>query len=89
MEPLYLNKVNRQNIGFHFFDLMLILIEKTRVDVIDDENWKKNWSISRNNYDILRDNCIKDAKKTFKCNKKKAENVFEWFYKEFGLHIKN
>jgi len=89
MEPLYLNKVNRQNIGFHFFDFMLVLIGKTRVDVIDDDDWKHNWHISRNNYDILRDHCIKEAKKTFKCNRTKAESIFEWFYKEFGLRIKN
>jgi len=89
MEPLYLTKITRQNIGFHFFDFLLVLIEKTRVDVIDEEDWRKHWSISRKNYDILRDHCIKEAKKTFKCNRTKAESIFEWFYKEFGLRIKN
>ncbi len=89
MKESYLNKVNRENIGSHFFDVLLELIGKTRVNVIDTEDWRKSWSISRNNYDILRDSCIKEAKKTFKCNRTKAETIFEWFWKQFGLKIKN
>jgi hypothetical protein len=89
MKASYLNTVNRENIGIRLFDFMLEQIGKTRVNVIDNDKWRKEWSLTRNQYDILRDHSLKECKKVFKYRKSKAEATFEWFYHEFGLKIKN
>jgi len=83
------DKVNRENAGYHLFDYELELIGKTRVDILDAENWKKEWSLTRNQYDIFRDYSIKTLKKVYKFRKQRALDTFEWFYGEFGLKIKN
>jgi len=79
----------REKIGYELFDFMLELIGKTRVNVLDEEHWRRKWSLTRNQYDILRDHSIKECKKVFKYRREKAIATFEWFYKEFGLKIKN
>jgi len=84
-----LETINRKNIGDHLFDYQLELIGKKRVDLLDIENWKFGLTLTRNQYDIYRDYTIKLCKKTFKCNRSKAVEIFEWFYSEFGLRIKN
>lgn len=89
MKNSYLQTVNRDNAGMHLFDYMLELMNKTRVDVVSNDKWRREWSLTRNQYDIFRDYSIKTLKKTFKFRKAKAEATFEWFYKEFGLKIKN
>lgn len=81
---------NREKIGYELFDFQLELIGKTRVDVLNEEKWRTKWSLTRNQYDILRDHSIRECKKVFKCRREKAVSIFEWFYKEFGiLKIKN
>jgi len=82
-----LETINRKNLGSHFFDSLLERIGKTRVDVIDEPLWKAKWHISRTLYDSLRDDCIKQAKKTLKCNRTKASVAFEGFWEEFGVRI--
>lgn len=89
MQKSYLTTVTRDNIGIHLFDYMLELIGKTREDVVNTENWRRKWFLTRNQYDILRDYSIKECKKVFKYRREKAEATFEWFYGKFGLKIKN
>ena len=84
-----LTSVNRINIAYHLLDYQLELIGKKRVDMLDVEDWRKEWSLTRNQYDIFRDYSIKTLKKVFKYRKQKALDTFEWFYNHFGLKIKN
>ena len=86
---IMLETINRTNIGSHLFDYQLELIGKKRVDTLDVDNWRFDWTLTRSQYDIYRDYTIKLCKKTFKCNRQKAVDNFEWWYKEFGLRIKN
>lgn len=83
-----LTSVNRHNIAYHLLDYQLELIGKKRVDMLDVEDYRKEWSLTRNQYDIFRDYAIKTLKKVFKYRKQKAIDTFEWFYNEFGLKIK-
>jgi len=89
MNNVLFDSVSRKNIGDHLFDYQLELVDKKRVDTLDVENWRFTWTLTRNQYDIYRDYTIKFCKKTFRCNRQKAVGMFEWFYKEFGLRIKN
>lgn len=89
MKPSYLDTVNRNNIGIRLFDFMLELIGKTRVDVVNTDDWRKRWSLTRNQYDILREHSIAECKRVFRYRKAKAVATFEWFYDKFGLKIKN
>jgi hypothetical protein len=84
-----LDTVNRKNAAHHLFDYELELIGKTRVDLLDVEDFKKEWSLTRNQYDIFREYSINTLKKVYKFRKERALETFEWFYKEFGLKIKN
>ena len=79
--------VNRTNLGSYFFDSLLVRIGRTRMDVVDEPLWRSKWYILREKYNNLRDDCIKQAKKTLKCNREKASIAFEGFWKEFGLRI--
>ena len=82
-----LETVNRTNLGSYFFDSLLIRIGRTRMDVVDESLWRSKWFISREVYDSLRDDLIKQASKTLKCNRTKASVAFEGFWKEFGIRI--
>ena len=77
MKNSYLETINRKNIGTHLFDYQLELIDKKRVDTLNVENWREQWTLSRNQYDIFRDYSIRNCKKVFKCNRKKATGMFK------------
>lgn len=88
MKPSYLEKANRENMGIYLFDYMLELIGKTRVDVVDTDTWRRDWYLTMDQYNILRDHAIKECKRVYKYRKAKAEATFQWFYNKFGLRIK-
>jgi hypothetical protein len=81
--------VNRINITKHLIEYELEMVGKTLVDVIDDDRWQFNFPMTRNQHEQYYSYVIPLLRKTFKCNKRKAESIFKWYYKTFGLRIKN
>jgi hypothetical protein len=80
--------INRKNIGNHLLEYQLELVGRQMIDLLDDEAFRFNWTITKAQLKIFREYAIPLLKKTFKCNKSKAEITFEWFLSEFGLRVK-
>ncbi len=80
-------KVTRQNISEHLFEYQLSLIGKTVKDVINKPDWRVYWNFRQEHSDKLRAYAIPLIKKTFKCNKTKAEKIFDFFLVNFGLKV--
>lgn len=81
--------INRINITKHLIEYELEMVGKTLVDTISDDNWHFNFTMTLNQYVQYKSYVIPLLKKTFKCNKRKAESIFKWYWKNFGLRIKN
>lgn len=81
------NKITRENLVNHMMDYQLNLADKTRVDLIDDIDWKINFQLSYEQYKHFRGYSINLMRKVYKINRKKAESNFYWFYKLFGFKI--
>lgn len=81
-------KITRSNIGDHLFDKQLEMVGKTRVDIIDDDRWRFNITMTRDQYWEFRAYAIKLLMKTFRVTKPKATKNFEWFIEMFGLRLK-
>lgn len=81
-------KITRSNIGEHLFDYQLSLVGKTRLNTIDDDRWRFNITITREQFEMFKNYSVKLMMKTFRCNKTKALNNFQWFNEMFGLRIK-
>lgn len=84
-----MNKVTRDNIGSHLLDYQLKIIGKTFVDMVDDDRWRFNFTLTTTEYRSFRKYALLLIKKTFRCNSSKAKDTFDWFYMNFGLRIKN
>ena len=82
-------KISRLNIADHLLEYQLTLIGKTMGDAIRTDMWYFEWTISQEQYDKFKKYAVGLLKKTFKCNKQKAENTFQWFNLQFGLRIEN
>lgn len=80
-------KVTRSNIAEHLVEYQLSLIGKTVQDAVKTHEWKTQWNFTQEDYDKFKAYSIPLIKKTFKCNRKKAESTFDWFYLNFGLKI--
>lgn len=80
--------INRTNIGEHLLVYQLEMVNKTLKDVANDDKWFFNITMTRNQAIQFRSYAIPLIKKTFKCNRVKAEGIFEWFNLTFGLRIK-
>ena len=81
-------KVTRQNISEHLFEKQLEIIEKTVQDAIAERNWRGEWFMTQEEFNEFKSYSIPLIKKTFKCNKSKAESTFNWFILQFGLKVK-
>lgn len=84
-----MEKVTRKNIAEHLVEYELRLVGKTMNDVMDDKQWYINNTLTREQADAFKKYSIALIKKTFKCNKSKAESTFNWFWLQFGLKISN
>jgi hypothetical protein len=82
-----MNKIDRTNITEHLIEYQLNMIGKTMEDASKDPEWYSNFTMSKTQADDFKKYSIPLIKKVFKCNRKKAENTFEWFWFEFGLRI--
>ena len=81
--------INRINITKHLIEYELEMIGKKLVDILDVENYTKSFSMTRNQYNQFHSYAIPLLKKTFKIRKSIAEDTFEWYWKMFGIQIKN
>lgn len=82
-------KITRENIASHLLDYQLTLIDKTRVNMIDDDKWRSHWTINFEQYCQFHDYSISLIKKVFHCNRGKAEHTFSWFFGQFGVTMTN
>ena len=83
------NKITRDNISKHLIVYQLSIVNKTLEDTLSDDKWFFNWTITLEQFENFKKYSLSLIKKTFKCNKSKATEIFEWFYKGYGLRIKN
>ena len=84
-----MEKVKRENIGDYLFDHQLAMIGKTRMQVVDDDRWHFNFTMTRLQYTEFREYAIPLMMKTFRCNKNKAIGIFNWYWEQFGVKIRN
>ena len=82
-------KVTRENISSYLFNYELSLIGKSKMDVLDDDQWRFNLTLSSEQYEQLKKHGIGLIRKIFKCKKQAAIDVFDFYYNTFGLRIKN
>lgn len=84
-----MEKIKRENIADHLFDKQLYIIGATRMSILDSDNWRFKFPMKREHYSTFRDYSIKLIMKTFRCNKNKAINTFEFYWDMFGVRLKN
>lgn len=80
-------KINRTNISDHLIEYQLNMIGKTISDILGDEEWYFNNTMTQEQFEEFRAYAIPLLKKIFKFNKSKAESTFSWFILQFGLRI--
>lgn len=80
-------KITRLNIGDHLLEYQLNMIGKTSTDALKNSKWHSEWSLKEWQYKKFKSYAIVLLKKTFKCNRTKAEETFNWFYHTFGLTV--
>jgi hypothetical protein len=81
-------KIDRKNLVTHMMDYQLELAGKTRLDLVDDIDWKINIYLTIDQYRQFRGYSINLMRKVLKINRKKAEHNFYWFYRLFGFNLK-
>ena len=80
-------KVTRENMVTHFIEYQLNMVGKTVDDVKDDKFWYSNNCITREQFLEFKKYAVALLKKTFRCNKSKAESTFEWYNCNWGLRV--
>ena len=81
--------INRTNIATHLLIKELEIVDKKLADILELDNWKFKWTITREQHEEFKQYSLFLIQKIFKINKNKAIETFEFFYKLFGLRIKN
>ena len=81
-------KINRANILNHLMEYQLNMVGKTILDTLDDDKYFFNWTMTRAQLEGFHAYAIPLIKKTFHCNKGKAEETFQWFRQNLGLRLK-
>lgn len=80
--------LNRENLPKHLGEFQLNLVGKRSIDMIMENKKFYDYEISKEEYEVFKIYAIAMMKKVYKCNRKIAEENFNWFYKRFGLKIK-
>lgn len=81
--------LKRENIASHLLDFQFAIIGKSSTDMVIEDKKAIDYEIPRIAYNAYRSYAIAMLKKVHKCNRKTAENNFEWFYERFGMKIKD
>jgi hypothetical protein len=82
-------KITRETLATHLFSQQLEIAGKTIQDVVNDDRWKFNITITREQFLIFNKYSIKTIQRVLRIPKSKAEDVFNSFYKDFGVRIKD
>jgi len=86
---MLIEPVNRTNITEHLIKYELEIVGKTLVQAVENDRWNFEFAITRSQFEQFRSYALPLLRKTFKCNKAKAEHTFGWYWSNFGLRIKN
>jgi len=81
-------KIDRTNISKYLLEYQLNMIGKTLHEAKNTPNWFKTWEITKRQQKSFEEYAIPLLKKTFKVNKLKSLEIYEWFNLQFGLKIK-
>lgn len=81
--------INRQTIATHLLEYQLNIVGHKLAEIVDIDNYRFKWTITREQHEEFKQYSLALIQKIFKINKSKAIGVFEFFYKYFGLRIKN
>lgn len=76
-----------EKFGITYDDIISNLDENNRW-IIDEKDWYDYYTFENGEYEEFKDWAIKEIKRIFKTNKKKAESEFSWWYLNFGLSTK-
>lgn len=79
--------IKRENMAEHLVEYQLHMVGKTMDDARIDPMWYYNITMTQSQFLEFRKYALFQIKKTFKCNKKKAEQTLEWFNLQFGLRV--
>lgn len=82
-----MSKINRTNVADHLVQYQLDMVGKTLAEAYKDPEWYSNWTMTTEQYEKWKEYSVPLLKKVFKCNKKKAEDMFGWLNLQFGLRI--
>jgi len=80
-------KINKKNLGDHLIEYQLNMIGKTIQDIIDDQQWYSNNTMTKEQMEIFKIYAIPLIKKVYRCSEKKAIGLFSWFDLQYGLRI--
>ena len=81
-------RIKRENLYQHLLEKNCNMAEKTMLDALLCED-QKTWEVSRETFEGFEKYSIALIKKTLKINTNKARGVFDWFYEQHGLRIKD
>lgn len=82
------DKITRDNITKHLLVYQLSLVGKTMLDTLDEEEWYKVFTLTREQKTEFDKYAMALIRKIFKCNKKKALEALSWFDLGYGLAVK-
>lgn len=80
-------KITRENMIYHLMSTQLDIVGKTVLEATMSPHWRREWSMSTEDFENFESYAIPLIKKVYKCNKKKAKNTFDWFQQNYGLTI--
>ena len=80
-------KITRENIAEHLIRYQLEMVGKTWEDALADEQWYWNITMTPQQFDEFMAYALPLVKKTFRCNKAKAQNIMDWFNLQWGLKL--
>lgn len=81
-------KINRANIAKYLLEFQLNMIGRAYYETRMSPTWYDDWTISNEQFIFFKGYAIPLLMKTFKYNRTKANETFEWFNLQFGLKIK-
>ena len=82
-----MGKINRENVADHLVEYELAMIGKSMQEALMTPEWYSKWTMTTEQHNQFKEYAIPLLKKVFKCNKGRAEDVFNWFDLGFGLRI--
>lgn len=82
-------KVTRENCARHLVEKELDMVGKNMLSTLDDMEWYSNITMTKVQHEEFRKYSIELIKKIFKVNRKKAEEIFNWFDFAYGLRVKD